>query len=449
MLKKDLSPILMIMLVIGATVGGGIFTVPGSAASIAGPGSLLAFVIASVAALAMSYIFGSLGYAHPVSNGLYEYTKLAFGKFMGGVVGWCYWIFMWSGVTAVLIGFMGYLATFIPGIDANPLAMFIIITAFIWIFVGINIAGVKTGATWGMVFTIIKLIGLAVFVIFGLTKINFSNFTPFLPQGGGSIVPTLAFLFWSFCGIESAVTVGEEAQNPQTIRKSSVLGSLAIIVVYGLVLFVCFGVMPSADLANSNKALVDVAGISMGSWSSIFMTIVAAISILGCASNTVLLTGRTSYAMAQDGMFPKFFGTTNDKKSPASSIILGGVCANLLLITVLFNSTRAAFDFTLLFATLFLLIPYILTMVAIIMLRVTHPEKFNFDKKTWPLIVVCSLVGFVFCVLAIWGSGFESMVWGFLTIVVGAPVLWAFIKIQDAKKNALPSNSENVEQIGK
>ena len=434
MLKKDLKPILMIALVIGATIGGGIFTVPSSAAAIAGSGAIIGFLVAGVAALAMAFVFGELGFSHPVSNGLYEYTKSAFGNFMGAVVGWCYWIFMWSGVTSVLIGFMGYLAYFIPGVDENPWAMFLIITALIWVFVVINIAGVKTGATWGMVFTIIKLVGLAAFIIVGLTKINFANFTPLLPQGGGSIIATLAFFFWCFCGIESAVTVGEEAQDAETVRKGSVWGTLAIVIVYGLTLFVCFGVMSSIDLANSNKALIDVANLSLGSWSGIFMSIVAAISIIGCANNTVLLTGRISYAMAQDGMFPKMFGTTNNSKAPASSIILGAVCANLLLITVLFKSTRAAYDFTLLFATLFCLIPFVLTMVATIILKVTHPERYKFDTKRWPLIVICSIVGFVFCVVAIWGAGFESMVWGFLTIVVGAPVLWAWLKIQESRK---------------
>jgi APA family basic amino acid/polyamine antiporter len=448
MLKKDLNPILMITLVIGATIGGGIFTVPSSAAAIAGPGTILAFAIAAVAAIAMAYVFGELGYSHPVSNGLYEYTKSAFGNFMGGVVGWCYWIFMWSGVTAVLIGFMGYLANFFPGVDGNPIAMFLIITAIIWLFVCINVAGVKTGATWGMVFTILKIVGLGVFIIFGLTKINFANFTPFLPQGSGSIVPALTFLFWSFCGIESAVTVGEEAKDRETVRKGSVLGTLAIIAVYGLTLFACFGVMSSVDLANSNKGLVDVANLSMGNWGGFFMTIIAAISILGCAHDTVLLTGRTSYAMAQDGMFPKFFGTTNDKKSPKSSLILGGVCANLLLITVLFKSTRAAFDFTLLFATLFLLIPYILTLVATFVLKATKPETYKFDAKRWPLMVVCCIIGFIFCVMAIWGSGQEAMVWGFLTIIVGAPILWAYIKIQESKK-LTPSTADSSKKIAK
>ena len=118
-----------------------------------------------------------------------------------------------------------------------------------------------------------------------------------MPMGSGSIIPTMALLFWSFVGIETAVTVGEEADDPKTIRKSTFNALFTIIIVYGLILFVAFGAMPSAELAESQKPLSDLARLFMGDFGANFIAIIAVCSIIGVMNNTILLTGRTSYAM--------------------------------------------------------------------------------------------------------------------------------------------------------
>jgi len=107
----------------------------------------------------------------------------------------------------------------------------------------------------GLVFTIIKVGGLIVLIIVGLFHIDFSNFAPFMPMGSGSIIPTMALLFWSFVGIETAVTVGEEADDPKTIRKSTFSALFTIIIVYGLTLFVAFGAHAISRAGSIAKAI--------------------------------------------------------------------------------------------------------------------------------------------------------------------------------------------------
>ena len=102
-------------MVIGATVGSGIFVLPGSLAESAGPASIISFLLAAFGSYGLAYVFAELGIRSPVSNGLYEYPKQAFGDMIGAINGWCYWIFMWSGISAVLIGLMGYLAPLVAG----------------------------------------------------------------------------------------------------------------------------------------------------------------------------------------------------------------------------------------------------------------------------------------------------------------------------------------------
>ena len=93
--------------------------------------------------------------------------------------------------------------------------------------------------------------------------------------------------------------------------------------VYGLILFVAFGAMPSAELAESQKPLSDLARLFMGDFGANFIAIIAVCSIIGVMNNTILLTGRTSYAIARDGLFPQVFSKTNKYGVPSGNIILG------------------------------------------------------------------------------------------------------------------------------
>lgn len=441
MLRKELNPVLMTALVIGATVGSGIFVLPGSLAESAGPASIISFLLAAFGSYGLAYVFAELGIRSPVSNGLYEYPKQAFGDMIGAINGWCYWIFMWSGISAVLIGLMGYLALWWPALADNGWLQLILGTILLWIFTFINTRKVEVGATWGLVFTIIKVGGLIVLIIVGLFHIDFSNFAPFMPTGSGSIIPTMALLFWSFVGIETAVTVGEEADDPKTIRKSTFNALFTIIIVYGLTLFVAFGAMPSAELAESQKPLSDLARLFMGDFGAHFIAIIAVCSIVGVMNNTILLTGRTSYAIARDGLFPQVFSKTNKYGVPSGNIILGSVLANILLLTAVFNTLRAAFDFVLLFSTLFCLIPYVFTMVSMVILYNRKPEMFHFEGSQWTKVKIMAVIGFVFSGLGIWGAGADALVWALVFIVIMAPVFYAFVTIErdrlKAKKTAV------------
>ena len=430
MLRKDLNRVLMITLVVGATIGGGIFITPGSLASAGGSGSMVGFIITFIGGLALAYVFSQLGYSNPVSNGLYEYPKSAFGKFMGATVGWAYWVFMWASTPSILIGLAGYLAFWIPAFDSNQTLIFLVGTVIIWIFTVINLRGIKSGATWGMWFTIAKLAGIAIFIVIGLTHIHLSNLTPILPNGPSSILPMLTILMYSFLGMESAVVMGEEGENKDVVRVGAFYSYIIIALLYGLVLFVSFGAMPSADLANSSKSLVDVSKITMGGLGQNFIAIIALISIVGGVVSSIPLVGRISLAMARDGFFPKGMASINKNGAPHTSLIVGAICSNLLLATVLFKSTKAAFDFTMLITTLFGLIPYALTMVSIIILKVNQPDTYTFAGSRWTKILVASIVAFIFTGLAIYGSGAEPAMWALLTIVIAGPALWAYLVLR-------------------
>ena len=91
-LKKSISFSVLVLLAINAIIGTGIFFVPGIAARIAGPASIISWILVGILALLVAACFAELVSMFPKAGGVYEYTKQAFGEFGGFMVGWIAWI---------------------------------------------------------------------------------------------------------------------------------------------------------------------------------------------------------------------------------------------------------------------------------------------------------------------------------------------------------------------
>nr|WP_232327800.1 amino acid permease [Kibdelosporangium sp. MJ126-NF4]CEL13296.1 Arginine/ornithine antiporter ArcD [Kibdelosporangium sp. MJ126-NF4]CTQ98987.1 Arginine/ornithine antiporter ArcD [Kibdelosporangium sp. MJ126-NF4] len=105
-------------LVVGSIIGTGVFALP-SALAPYGLASLLAFVLVTAGALALSLVFGWLNKRVPGSGGPYLYTRDAFGDFGGFVTAWSYWLTAWVGNAGIAVACVGYVEVFVNK-DHNP-----------------------------------------------------------------------------------------------------------------------------------------------------------------------------------------------------------------------------------------------------------------------------------------------------------------------------------------
>ena len=288
----------------------------------------------------------------------------------------------------------------------------------------INIAGVKKAGRIQSFVTVFKIGFFALFIVVAFLNFDKSNILPLYPQGKGlSTIPLAATsTLWAFVGLESATVAAGELKDPEkNVKKSTIYGIIIAATIYLLISIGSMGAMSNAELAQSSAPLTDILRHSLGNEVGKLLTIAVVVCILGTVIGWLLSTARVGYAAGVDGVFPKFFGKINDKTgTPVNSLIFGSILVNILLIMNFQKGMVDAFTFITILATLSYLPVYLLSVSAEMMLAFKGESKFNFKifiKKS-----ILPLLAFVYVIWTIYGSGAETVMWGFILMLIGIPV---------------------------
>ncbi|WP_315082093.1 amino acid permease [uncultured Clostridium sp.] len=422
-LKKEISLFMATMLVCGNMIGSGVFMLPATLAQLSGPlATIIAWIITTIGSILIAISFANLGSRYPATGGAYQYTKEAFGEFTGFLSAWLYWNGSWIGNAAIIVALSSYSASIIPALQ-NPLASIIYTSSLLWIFTILNIVGVKEAGKIQTFVTVFKIAFFGIFIIAAFLNFDKINLMPLMPQGKGlSTIPLAATsTLWAFVGLESStVTAGEIRDPEKNVRKSTIYGLIIASIIYILISVGSMGAMSNLKLSNSSAPLTDILTNIFGHSIGKGLTIAVVICILGTTIGWLLSTARVSYAAGIDGVFPKFFGKLHPKYgTPINSLIAGSVLVNILLIMNYQKSMVSAFTFITILATLSFLPVYLLTVSAEMMLIFRDEKKFNFKifiKKS-----MIPLLAFAYSIWTIYGSGAETVMWGFILMLIGIP----------------------------
>ena len=137
----------------------------------------------------LARVFAQLAREFPAADGPYTYIEQTTGKLPAYIAIWCYWVSCWITNAALAIGLVGYLGKVLPGLEA--LSPVVLAISLIWLFVGVNLLGVRTGGSVQIVTTVLKLVPMAgVWVGTAATLIGMgatlrSKFGRFEPWFGG------------------------------------------------------------------------------------------------------------------------------------------------------------------------------------------------------------------------------------------------------------------------
>lgn len=423
-LKKDLGILIATALVTGNMMGSGIFMMPATLAMTSGPAAtMIAWVITAIGSIFLALSFANLGSRIPKTGGPYEYSKIAFGDFSGFMNAWLYWNGSWIGNAAVIIAIASYAGSLFPVLSSNHIAGFLFTSIILWIFTIINIVGVRLAGKIQTAITIFELLLFVFFIIAAATHFKISNLIPLNPvgKGLGTIPAAATSTLWAFVGLESAAIAAGEIKNPEkNVKKSTIYGIIIAALMYMLINFFAMGAMPNGELAKSGAPIADILSNYFGSGVVTFVTIGAIISILGTTVGWLLSTARVAFAAGDDKVFPAAFAKVHPKfKTPYVSLIIGSVLVNLLLFFKYNDGFTSAFKFVALLATLSFLPVYAMTAASEIMLIVKREKNFNFMNFIKNSIV--PLLGFTYATWAIYGSGAETVMWGFLMMLMGVP----------------------------
>src|SRR5262249_28325401 len=144
----------------------------------------------------------------------------------------------------------------------------------------VNVIGVRNAALFSDVFTIGKLIPIALFIGAGLFFFDPGNFSPAPAPAFSQFSQSTLLLVYAFPAFEMAIIPAGETRDPQRNLPFAILASLAVVtLVYILIQVVCIGTLP--ELKASNRPLADASERFLGVAGAIVITAGVAISIIG------------------------------------------------------------------------------------------------------------------------------------------------------------------------
>ncbi|MGQ9618922.1 MAG: APC family permease [Candidatus Aminicenantia bacterium] len=414
----------IIGIIVGGVIGSGIFIVPSEMARYVGsPVLLLAvWVIGGLLSFFGALTLSELGAIFPQAGGMYVFLREAYGSLIAFLFGWTLFLVIDSGTIATLA--VAFSSKYLPHFFAfTQFETKVVTVIFIAFLVFVNYIGVKWGALLQNILTFIKfgaLSGICVIIfIFGKgSPKNFIEPAPsishdFIGMFGLALVASL----WAYKGWETATYSAGETKNPErNIPLGLFTGTLTVILIYLLANFAYLYVIPTHEMATSNRIASDAMNKVVGPAGASIIAFIILFSITGAANGTVLTGPRVYFAMARDGVFLSQVAKVHRKfETPHISIVILGIWSSILSLTGTFEQlfTYVIFGEWLFFG---------LVAVAVIILRIKRPQMPR-PYKTWgyPLTTILFILSSVFIAVNTFIEKFWNSVAGLLIIALGIP----------------------------
>ena len=301
-LRRTLTASNLVALGIGAIIGTGIFVITSQAAAqFAGPALTISFVIS-----ALGCVFAGLCYAEfaamiHVSGSVYSYSYVTMGEFLAWFISWDLILEYLFACATVAVGWSGYMQNLLHGWGVDlPYQLTQSTFEHInneWVLTGsivnfpavcivavitvLLLGGIRQSARVNNVIVLIKVGVILLFVGFGLSYVDTSNWVPYIPENTGEfgffgwsgIVRGAAVVFFAYLGFDALSTAAQETKNPQRDMPKGILISLAICaLLYVAVTAVLAGIVKYDELyVDAPIALaIDKAGTGLA-WLSPFI----------------------------------------------------------------------------------------------------------------------------------------------------------------------------------
>jgi amino acid transporter len=363
----------LVAVAINGIIGAGIFGLPSQVYALLGPYSLVAFAACALIVALVVLCFAEVGSRFGETGGPYLYAREAFGPIVGFEVGWLIWLSRLTAFAAncnLLIDYLGY---FHSGIASGwPRAAMITIVAAS--LTAINVVGVRNAALFSDVFTIGKLIPLALFITAGVFFLEPGSFSAQALPALSSFSQSVLLLVYAFTGFEMAIIPAGETRDPQRNLPFALLTSLGlVVVVYIMIQVVCIGTLP--ELAASKRPLADASERFLGTIGAGLITAGVAISIVGNLIVVILAAARLPFAMAGAQELPRIVAATHSRfRTPHVAIIITGAVMLALALPGTFISSLTV-------SAIARLLAYVVTCAGLVALRRRDQREMRFQAQ--------------------------------------------------------------------
>ncbi len=419
-------------LVIGITIGGGIFRTPaGIAERVPDPVFMLGvWVLGGLIVLCGALSFAELSASMPETGGMYVYLREGWGRPYGFLYGWAQLVLIRAAALGGISSVFGEYFMRVFGMDpvTNP-SMADYLAAGAIVFAGVtNIVGVRLGALFAGLSTIAKFGALALMVLaaflmgdqVGASAGNMASNGA--PINWGVFGLALISVMWAYDGFADLTFASGEVANPQrNLPRAIIIGTVLIIAIYLLANAAYLYVNPIGIMAKSPLIAADTMGTLFGRIGVSFVAVVVMISSFGSLMGSMLASPRIFFAMADDGLLLGPVAKVHEKfKTPHVAIGLATVLGVAMVMTQTFEQLTDTF-------VLAMWPFYALSVAAIYTLRKSQPQLNRPYKVVgYPFVPAVFIVAAIYLVV---NALMNEPVWTSITfavVLLGLPVyyLW-------------------------
>lgn len=465
-LTRQLGALQLTLMGVGAIIGTGIFVLTAEAGQKAGPGMMLAFVIAAVVCALAALSYAELASMVPVAGSAYTYTYGVLGEGVAWIVGWALVLEYAIAAGTVAVGWSNYMNGLLlntdllglihPGALALPeflrtgpqdggvfnLLAFLISLVIMFLLV----VGTSKSAKVNAVLVAIKIVALTVFIAIATPAAKSANFHPFLPNGWGSplggvgVLGAAASIFFAYVGFDAVSTAAEETKNPNRNIPIGLIGSLAVctifylLVGYGAVGSVGSQPMMGPDGIAFHPGTLEMANACKGSEALVCSkeplahvlrllgferigNLVGLAAVLALPSVIlVMMYGQTRifFTMSRDGLLPGGLSKLHPKfHTPHVLTLITGTAVSLFAALFPVGVLADIVNSGTLFA-------FIMVSIGVMVLRVRQPERHR-PFRTPAVWVICPLA-ILGCLLLFVNLGVHTLVLFFSWAIIGLVV---------------------------
>jgi APA family basic amino acid/polyamine antiporter len=362
-------------------IGAGIFVISGVGVKIAGPGIILAFLLAGGACTLAALCYAELASMIPQAGSAYTYAYGIFGELAAWIIGWDLILEYGMGAATVAAGWSFYLQDLLraygltlphwasgpplsePGRVINLPAALIVMG-----FAGLLIFRTRFNALIARGLVIVKLGVIAFILVLGFFYIRPANWTSLIPYGSGSIIQAAALVFFAYLGFDVVAITAEESRRPEKDVPFGIIGSLTLCsLIYLAVALILVG-MVSYTQINPDAPFSTVFRQVGLPWAADLIGLGAIIGITSVLYMLLLAQPRVLFAMARDGLLPPAVATLHPRyHTPHHMTLICGVAVALVASLTPIEKLAYLCNIGTLFA-------FFLVCLGVLVLRVTHPS---------------------------------------------------------------------------
>jgi APA family basic amino acid/polyamine antiporter len=408
-------------LVVGNTIGMGIFLLPASLAPY-GFNATFGWIATVLGCLALARVFARLAQVLPDAQGPYGYISTTTGELAAFMALWCYWMSSAITLATLSTGVVGYASAVYAPLASVPPA--IPSLALVWLFIGVNLLGARTGGGVQVATTVLKLVPMVAIAALGAWLLATSPATltgnaPTVPLHVDDIAAAATIALFAMLGFESATIGAANTIDPgRTLPRATIVGTLVVAVIYLTVSTVPMLLIPGPELATASAPFATVmdrfVAPGAGRWLALFVVV----SGVGCLNGWTLLCGEMTRTMAAAGTLPSALAKVNPRGAPGIALLLNGLIASGMIAMSYSKSLVDGFTFLSKVVTAANLPLYLLCAIAWIVLW----RRGLAGTQGAP---VAAALGLAFVVFATYGMGGEAALLGLGLAGVGAVVFAA------------------------